>query len=97
MWTGKTIPRAYVLADITTKHPIIKLTTHGRRQLVFQLNGEIRNTLASIDLIRRDNRLCGTGVYTSGATATVIRNWRVVDQGQIHNQFSDKIKGADLL
>ena len=45
MGFAKPVPRTHILANITSKHPIIKLPTHTRGYFIFKLYGEIANAL----------------------------------------------------
>src|SRR5690242_2369696 len=63
---GETVPGTYVLARITAKHPVVKLSLHLLRyQLILQLYGKVRNTFAAIYYARHYQRFGGTGVQAA--------------------------------
>src|SRR5690606_8066817 len=44
----KSVPRANILADITSENPIFKFAPHPRGKFFFKFNGEIRNASRSV-------------------------------------------------
>jgi hypothetical protein len=49
MRSSKSVPRTYILADVTAKHPVFHFIFEMIRNFVFQLYGSIRNAAASIN------------------------------------------------
>src|SRR5690554_4320444 len=79
MWNRKSIPRANILANITTKNPIVKLSFYFLRNVFFEFNSVIRNTFAAIYHIGRNNSLSWAGINTSCATSAMVSHgWVIV-------------------
>ncbi len=94
---GKSVPGANVLAYIAAKDPVIKMALIRRRDLIFEFNGKIGNTLAPIHHIGLYYGLCGAGIYAGGTTAAVVHNGMVVGQVQVYDEFGNKVKRPELL
>ena len=73
MRTTESVPGAYVLTSITTKHPVVPFSRHLiRYQLIFQFNGKIADALAAINYFIGQDGISGAGINTLGTSAAII-------------------------
>src|SRR3712207_1970592 len=96
MGFAKTVPRANILAGITTEHPVLETAFHSLGyQRIFQFDRVIRNALASIDPFVRPDRLGRAGIDTTPTGTTKIFCIRIVVlQFHIYNKRSNKKERA---
>ncbi len=94
---GKLVPRAHQLAIVTA----VNAVAHGRAEFLrdgaLQLDREVRDAAARIQLVGRHDRSRGAHVDT-GAAASAVVGGRLVDgQGQICVQLAEEEPGAGAL
>ena len=94
---GKTVPRTHILAHIATEHPVVQFTLKFGRNFIFELNGQIGNTLAAIHHIGLHNGFGRASINTGGTGSAMVGYGSIVFQLQVHDKFSHKVKGAHLL
>ena len=78
MWTGKAIPWAYVLADITAKSPVFHFISELVWDGIFQLDRQVGNTTRTIHHSGLHDRIRRTGIDAGCASAAIIFGyWRI--------------------
>ena len=94
MRTTESVPGAYVLTSITTKHPVVPLSLHLiRYQLIFQFNGKIADTLAAINYFIGQDGISRASINTLSASAAIIfYQGTIIGKRYIHHQRSNKEK-----
>ena len=68
---AEAVPGAYLLADVAAKHPIIEFAAHVGGNGVFELDGEVADAAATVDLVGGDG-VGRTSVDAAGTCATVV-------------------------
>ena len=92
VWHRKPVPGANILTDIAPEHPVFHFITEAFRDFIFQLNGCVRNTFASVNNFFRNNGICRAGIDAFSAGTAMIRGWLIFRKFQIADDFCQKIK-----
>ena len=93
----KPVPRTYILADITTKHPILKFIFKCGGNFIFQLYGKEGNALTPIDNLIRHDGSRRARIDALSSRATVIGSRVVGLEIQVANNLRKHKKRSSLL
>ena len=86
----ESIPRAYHLADITSKNPVADFFAQLGWDVIFEFNGEIGDAAARVNRTVREDAIRGAGFDTTSAGAAVIGDeGRIRFKGKIEKDFGE--------
>src|SRR5882724_13654510 len=71
----KAVPRAHQLTIVATIDAVADQWAQLNRHAAFEFDGEIRNTAARIETVRRDNGFGRTNINTTGTSTAVLLLW----------------------
>lgn len=95
--SGKAIPWTNDLAVITAKHPVADQRAQFFRDSVLQLDRQVGNAAAGIQLVGADKGVRGADIQTGGAFSAVFGGVRWIDrQRQVDEQLAQEEITASL-
>ena len=90
MGFGEAVPWAHFLTDVASEYPVLKFTFYIGRDLIFQFDGKVADTSASIDDEWFGNGLCRARVHTGSASTAIILYRSIVLKVEIDDDFGEK-------
>ena len=94
---GEAVPRTHELAVVASEDAVADQRAQGRRDSAVQLDGEIRDAQARVELVGGDDRPGRACVDAGAAGSAVVRRRRVHLQRQVGVELSEKEPGAGPL
>src|SRR5271157_4382474 len=92
-----TVPRANILADVASEDLSSDASAQFFRDRAALLDGEIRNALGGVELIRRGKRIRRTNIETARAGAAAVRRRQIGCQFQRSEHHAEEKPRAQLL